>query len=185
MGSEVSSYMTEIVRLMQEAYGANWNIITRSESPAIDDLAWQVMVGVSRQLFEEDGALGLNLKLECAATVRYVSKARTHASGFQAIDIANTLAAWLAQTIDTVTGVLPQGIEVNPEPILVRGPEGQMMNSGRYVAHVFWTIPIDRIDPDIQIEGYVTGHPARQRVVDTDLGVDIDAIDVILVAESE
>ena len=172
--------MARIVGLMQAAYGANWNIRIRDESSVDDDKAWQVQVGVSREILESDGALGLNLTLECAATVRYVSKSPTHASGFQAIDIANSLAAWLAQTIDSETGVLPRDIEVAPEPVIVRAPDGQQMNSGRYVAHIFWMIKIDRLDPDIDIEGYTVGHPQRERVVDVDLGVDIDDIDVRL-----
>ena len=48
MGEEVSDYIDRLVPAMQAAYGVAWNIEARGESPAIDDRAWQVQVGVQR-----------------------------------------------------------------------------------------------------------------------------------------
>ena len=99
---------------------------------------------------------------------------RKQIHGFLAIDIANSLAAWLANTVHTfqiedtgmVISVLPRDIEVAVEPVNVR-VSGQDINTGRYIAHVFWTVKFNRIDPDIDIPDYDNfRHPARKRVVD-------------------
>ena len=168
LGGGVDPFDHGIIDLMRAAY-TGWPMISiRAESPVKDTLAWQVIVGVSREVMEPDGALGLNLMLECAATVRFVSKGQftddsTH--GFLAIDIANSLAAWLANTVDSEYGVIPRDIEVAVEPVNVR-VSGQDINTGRYIAHVFWTVKLNRLDPDIDIPDWITGHPARKRVVD-------------------
>ena len=51
-------------------------------------------------------------------------------------------------------------------------------NTGRYYGHVWWDIPIDAIDADIDAEGYVTAHPNYPRLPGYGLGVDIESIDV-------
>ena len=176
MGEEVSDYIGRLVPAMQAAYGVAWNIEARGESPKIDDRAWQVQVGYSDFQTQRNGAMGLQMTMKCAATISYVGKAPTHNSGLQAADIAVTLAAWLAGYQDFA---FADNFEIQMEPV-VRYREHVPENTGRYYGHVWWDVPIDAIAPDIDIAGYVTGHPADPQLPGQDLGVDIESIDVEL-----
>ena len=100
----------------------------------------------------------------------------THNSGLQAADIAVTLAAWLAGYQDFA---FADNFEIQMEPV-VRQRERVSANTGRYHGHVWWDVPIDAILPDIDIAGYVTGHPAGPQLPSRDLGADIESIDVEL-----
>ena len=177
MGEEVSEYIGRLVPAMQAAYGVAWNIEARGESPTIDDRAWQVQVGYSNFMPQRNGALGLQMIMKCAATISYVGKAPTHNSGLQAADIAVTLAAWLAGYQDLA---FADNIEIQMEPVVRYLATGVPENTGRYYGHVWWDVPIDAISPDIDIAGYVTGHPAGPQLPGHDLGVDIESIDVEL-----
>ena len=66
------------------------------------------------------------------------------------------------------------------EPVVRHRETGVPENTGRYYGHVWWDVPIDAIDPDIDVEGYMTGHPAGPQLPGYDLGVDIESIDVEL-----
>ena len=177
MGEEVSDYIGRLVPAMQAAYGVAWNIEARGESPTIDDRAWQVQVGYSNFLPQRNGALGLQMMMKCAATISYVGKAPTHNSGLQAADIAVTLAAWLAGYQDLA---FADNFEIQMEPVVRHRETGVPENTGRYYGHVWWDVPIDAIIPDIDIAGYVTGHPTGPQLPGYDLGVDIESIDVEL-----
>ena len=160
---------------MQAAYGVAWNIAARGESPSSDDRAWQVQVGYSDFQPRRNGALGLQMTM----TVRRHNQLRwargpTHNSGLQAADIAVTLAAWIAGYQDFA---FADNFEIQMEPV-VRQRERVSENTGRYHGHVWWDIPIDAINPDIDIAGYVTEHPNYPRLPDYELGVDIESIDV-------
>ena len=177
MGTEVSDYILDrLVPALQAAYGEAWNIEARGESPKIDDRAWQVQVGYSDFQPQRNGAMGLQMTMKCAATISYVGKGPTHNSGLQAADIAVTLAAWLAGYQDFA---FADNFEIQMEPV-IRQRERVPENTGRYYGHVWWDVPIDAIVPDIDIAGYVTGHPAGPQLPDYDLGVDIESIDVEL-----
>ena len=176
MGDEVKDYIERLVPALQAAYGVAWNIESRGESPKSDDRAWQVQVGYSDFQTQRNGAMGLQMTMKCAATISYVGKAPTHNSGLQAADIAVTLAAWLAGYQDFA---FADNFEIQMEPV-VRFREHVPENTGRYYGHVWWDVPIDAIAPDIDIAGYVTGHPADPRPPGHDLGVDIESIDVEL-----
>ena len=176
MGEEVTGYFGRLVPALQTAYGVAWNIEARGESPAIDDRAWQVQVGYSDFQTQRNGAMGLQLMMKCAATISYVGKGPTHNSGLQAADIAVTLAAWLAGYQDFA---FADNFEIQMEPV-VRQRERVSANTGRYHGHVWWDVPIDAILPDIDIAGYVTGHPAGPQLPSRDLGADIESIDVEL-----
>ena len=180
MGEEVSDYIDRLVPAMQAAYGVAWNIEARGESPKIDDRAWQVQVGYSNFMPQRNGALGLQMMMKCAATISYVGKAPTHNSGLQAADIAVTLAAWLAGYTDTTLLAFADNIEIQMEPVIRHRETGVSENTGRYYGHVWWDVPVDAISPDIDIAGYVTGHPTGPQLPGYDLGVDIESIDVEL-----
>ena len=175
MGNEASTYIRRTVQSMNNAYGDNWHIIERAESPPEDVHPWQVQVGVSRAVFKEDGALGVTMDLECAATVRYITKSEVHYDGqldhtppsaFVAVDIAVTLAAWLANNVDEESMVAPKDIEIGLEPASTSRVAGQNVAIGRYVSHVFWTAPFDQVSQDIEIVEIETGHPVRNVVVE-------------------
>ena len=121
----------------------------------------------------------LQMTMKCAATISYVGKGPTHNSGLQAADIAVTLAAWLAGYTDTDLLAFAHNFEIQMEPV-VRQREHVRQNTGRYYGHVWWDVPIDAISPDLDIAGYVTGHPAGPQLPGHDLGVDIESIDVEL-----
>ena len=180
MGEEVSGYIGRLVPALQSAYGMAWNIEARGESPKVDDKAWQVQVGYSNFQPQRNGALGLQMTMKCAATITYVGKGATHNSGLQAADIAVTLAAWLAGYSDTTLLSFADNFEIEMEPRVRQNDMGVPENTGRYYGHVWWDVTIDAIDPDIDIAGYVTGHPARAVVSYPDYGVDIESIDVAL-----
>ena len=159
MGQEVSAYVNAAVSALQEAYGDRWNIARRGESAAwVSGKPWGVQIGYSGFAPEYRGDAGMDLELTCAATVHYAGVGPTHNDAFQEADIAVTLAAWLSGHV--VGGALGRKIEVDAEPLTdVRG--GVEVPTGQYLAHVFWNVKLEDIDPAIVIEGYETLHPLR------------------------
>ena len=163
MGKEVSTYVNAVVAELQEAYGGRWNIARRGESAqAVSGKPWGVQVGYSAFTPHYRGDAGMDLKLTCAATVYYAGVGPTHNDAFQEADIAMSLAAWLSGHV--VEGALGSDIQVDVEPLVaIRG--GVETPTGQYAAHVFWDAMLEDIDPDIEIEGYVTSHPVRPLAV--------------------
>ena len=159
MGHEVSTYVNSIVAELQAAYGERWNIAARGESPAaVSGKPWGVQIGYSAFAPQYRGDAGMDLDLTCAATVYYAGVGPTHNSGFQEADIAMSLLAWLSGHV--VSGALAHDYEVEVEPLTsMRG--GVETPTGQYAAHVFWTARLEDIDPDIDVEGFETLHPAR------------------------
>lgn len=160
MGAEISTYIDAVVSELQAAYGPNWGIEKRPESPgAVSGRPWAVQIGYSRGDPEERGDLGINLRLMCCATVAYASVGPTHASGFQSADIAATLAAYISGHV--MGGKKAFNISIEPEPMVdIRGG-GVEVATGQYLNHVFWTVTLDDILPDLDIPGYETLHPQR------------------------
>ena len=159
MGQEVSTYLNAIVAELQAAYGERWNITARGESTAaVSGKPWGVQIGYSAFVPHYRGDAGLDLTLTCAATVYYAGVGTTHNSGFQEADIAMSLLAWLSGHV--VHGTLAHDYEVEVEPLTaMRG--SVETPTGQYNAHLFWDVRLDDIDPDIDIEGFETLHPAR------------------------
>ena len=157
MGKEVSTYVNAVVAELQAAYGERWNIAARGESTAaVSGKPWGVQIGYSAFAPQYRGDAGMDLDLTCAATVHYTGVGPTHNDGYQAADIAASLAAWLSGHV--VDGEQGRNIQLDPEPLTtVRG--GVEVPTGQYALHVFWDVRLDDIDPDIDIEGYETGHP--------------------------
>ena len=159
MGKEVSTYINAVVAELQAAYGDRWNIRARGESAEpVSGRPWGVQIGYSAFSPRYRGDAGLDLEMTCAATVYYAGVGATHNDGFQEADIAVSLLAWLSGHV--VLGTLGHDYEVDVEPLTaMRG--GVETPTGQYAAHLFWNVRLDDIDPDIDVEGYETSHPAR------------------------
>ena len=177
MGTEISQYTTAVVDALVEDYGPTWNIRARGESLRANDLPWQVVIGFAGFDSQRDGAGGLRIMATFGATILYASLGLDHSSGFQAADIAVTLAAWLANR--TPGGVIPENIDGGIRPI-VSQPNPIPQSTGEYIAAVYWDVYLDDISLDIDIPGYTTGHPERHRYYQ-DHGVNITAVEVEVV----
>lgn len=178
MASEISGYIQAIVADLQADYGASWNIRARGESPAVDNLAWQVVIGVAGGQPFRDGGGGLTGRVMFGATVLYDALGPDHNSSFQAADIAWTLMAWLANHIPD-SHPIAEELEWEMSPVTT-AQGGVVVNTGNYQAEVFWVVQLD-ISLDITIPGYTTGHPTR-RVEYEDYGADVDDAVVTLEA---
>ena len=107
-----------------------WNIAARGESTAaVSRKAWGVQIGYSSFVLHDRGDAGLDMDLTCAATVYYTGVGPTHNDGFQAADIAASLAAWLSGHV--VGGSQGHNIQMDPEPLTdLRG--GVEVPTGQY-----------------------------------------------------
>ena len=166
---------------MQAAYGANWNVIAIGADPVLDDRAWLVQVGYDGFTPEAAGNLGMNLKLTALATVSYRGKGPTHNSGLQAADITATLAAWVTQYVDPETNTIPYNLDMEIVPIVryeQRGDNRVAINTGDYRGRLWWDVMLDFVDVDIDVEGYVTGHPVGPTGPYIDHGVNVESVSV-------
>lgn len=153
MGNEISEYIAAVRTALDEAYGQDWNILLRGQRPYDARKALQVQLSIQQVDIVESG-YETKARVTAAADIVYLSKAATHGSWFQSVDIAATLGVYLH---DTVIG--------EGEPVVGAPPQVELIEvleygepTGIYSARLSWMADMP-VDVNIDIPGYTTTSP--------------------------
>lgn len=152
MGNEVSQYLTAVNDSLNMAYGRDWNISLAGFSPTSSEKAYQVELSVEGMSLLHSGYEPF-VRVNCAATALYVSKAATHGSIYQAADIAATLARYIHYR---TFGEGTEAAIIGAQPLLVYSEDGYP--TGEYDWQISWEVDLIVTD-SIDIPGYTTTNP--------------------------
>ena len=153
---EISTYFDRLKEKILETYGPRWNVtINENESKDLDK-AWQVVLGYDDMVPFWEGGGGTSMQLFAHARVMYKSKAITHDSRIQMVDIGSTLASFLDH-LNIPGATSHKNLTVDTGWQSAQKTWGHHL-TGASEYKIMWETYI-KTSPQIHIEGYETENP--------------------------